>query len=196
MGPKLKCNKVLITDHARGRLRIRAPGLRVSQAQHHIQHAIARAQRRGVETDPGGAVRVKFWDDPGLWAVCYPLFEGGWAAATIKREGWTGDMEEQERYEEQENSNRYLSEEEYQSTQDVLISQASIIAMLPLEKFLYMISHAETVAPFTDPTLYQKVLYGQGADNLQLIKEIASAARRIKAAVERFKVQHEKRTGG
>ena len=85
---------------------------------------------------------------------------------------------------------KLLSKEEYENTQEVLMSQAGMMAMLDLEAFLSTINHAETVAPIVDPTLYQKVLYGRGADNLEAIKEIAAAALKVKAAVERAKERY------
>ncbi len=91
---KLYCNKVLLSDHARGRLRIRAPGMKVKTAQNAIQRKIAAEQRKGVRTDWDGAVQVRFDSRLGLWAVCYALLEGGWGAATIFREGWEDDLEE------------------------------------------------------------------------------------------------------
>lgn len=65
-----------------------------------------------------------------------------------------------------------------------------MISELPLEKFINTLKHAEGVVLFVDPTLYQKVLYGQGADNLQTIKEIAGAALKVKAAVARARKRY------
>ena len=95
---KLKCNQIIISSHAKGRLSTRCPGMKMGTARSKIQHKIAEAQRRGVKTDWDGAVQIKFWKVPALWAICYALLEGGWAVTTIFREGWIDDMEECERY--------------------------------------------------------------------------------------------------
>ena len=95
---KLKCNRIVFTDHASCRLGTRCPGMKLGTARSKIQHKIAEAQRRGVKTDWDGAVQIKFWQVPALWAICYPMLVGGWAVATIFREGWIDDMEECKKY--------------------------------------------------------------------------------------------------
>ena len=42
---------------------------------------------------------------------------------------------------------------------DLLINQAKIIALLPLEDWLKAFERAESIAPIVDPTLYRNYIY-------------------------------------
>ena len=80
---KLKCNQVILSDHAQLRLCERAPKIRPGRARSRIQRRIAEEQRRGIQTDWDGAVHVMF--SAGVWAVCYANAYGGWWVRTIYR---------------------------------------------------------------------------------------------------------------
>ena len=178
-----RAGAVRLSDHAyeRWKLRVAASAKRTSVAAR-IRRRIAAELKLGAEVSRNGALEVEI--RRGIWAICYPSFMGGWVVATIIREGWE-DMEGRARY--GEKRSKLLSKEEYKNTQEVLLGQAGIIAMLDLEGFLRTLHHAEGVAPIIDPTLFLKASYGQGADNLQAIKEIAGAALAMKKAVDKFK---------
>ena len=189
-----RAGAVRLSDHAYERWKLRVGPASKNSVADRIRVRIAAELKNGAEVNRNGALEIEV--RPGVWAVCYPSFMGGWVVATIIREGWNEDMEERARYGGERSA--LLSKEEYKNTQEVLLGQAGIIAMLDLEGFLRTLHHAEDVAPYTDPTLFKKVLYGQGADNLQAIKEIAGAALKMKIAVERFKekfVEREKQYG-
>ena len=178
-----RAGAVRLSDHAYERwgLRVGGNAKRTSVAAR-IRRRIAVELKLGAEVNRNGALEVEI--RRGIWAICYPSFMGGWVVATIIREGWE-DMEERARY--GEKRSKLLSKEEYKNTQEILLGQAGIIAMLDLEGFLRTLHHAEGVAPIIDPTLFLKASYGQGADNLQAIKEIAGAALAMKKAVDKFK---------
>ena len=57
----------------------------------------------------------------------------------------------------------------------LLISQAKIIALLPLEEWLESFSRAETLAPILDPTLYRDYIYDPDQKG-ELIKDLIRAA--------------------
>jgi hypothetical protein len=144
-----------------------------------IRRRIATELKNGAEVNRHGALEIEI--RPKIWAICFPSLLGGWEVATIIREGWNGDMEERAMYGEEDR----LSKEDYEITQNLLLNQASLVAMLPLEKFIRSINYADAAGPIFDPTLYQKVLYGRGADNWETIKDIAAAALELKKAVKR-----------
>ena len=115
---------------------------------------------------------------------------GGWEVITIYPEnGRRENVEEKAGY---ENEDR-LSKEEYEMTQDILLDHARMISLLPLEAFLNSLRHAKEIVPFIDPTLFLKTAYGQGADNIQAISEIAEAALKIKIAVTTYRGKYTKR---
>lgn len=120
---KLKCNNVYLSDHAKLRLRQRAPQMKQRRVWSKIKRKISEAQRRGAKPDWDGAVHVRFEEE--LWAVCYPMLEGGWEVATIIREGRGEDMEERARYGGGEN-NRLESAIEY--LEDAIKESDEIIA--------------------------------------------------------------------
>ena len=95
---KLKCNQIILSSHAQFRLAERAPNIKPYRARSRIQRRITEEQKRGITPDWDGAVQVKFKKFPALWAICYPMLVGGWAVATIFREGWIDDMEECKKY--------------------------------------------------------------------------------------------------
>ncbi len=66
---------------------------------------------------------------------------------------------------------------DYITTQMRLIEIGKIADSLDLDAFLKCISNAETVAPLVDPTLYRKA-----ADNMNAIKQLAEAAKKLKHA--------------
>jgi len=164
-----------------------------------LRHRIPAELKKGARLNESGALKIEVELGSGIWAVCFASYLGGWEVMTVYRgyEGNRGDyekgddeVEEKAEYGNDGEREKLLSKEEYENTQEVLMSQAGMMAMLDLEAFLSTINHAETVAPIVDPTLYQKVLYGRGADNLEAIKEIAAAALKVKAAVERAKERY------
>ena len=78
---KLKCNQVILSEHAAFRLSQRAPKIRPYRARSRIQHRIAEEQKRGIAPDWDGAVHVMF--APGVWAVCHAAICGGWYVKTV-----------------------------------------------------------------------------------------------------------------
>lgn len=63
---------------------------------------------------------------------------------------------------------------------DLLMNNARIIAMLPLEDWILQFAKADAIAPIVDPTLYREYIYsGKG----EIIKSIIEAAIPLKAAV-------------
>jgi hypothetical protein len=63
---------------------------------------------------------------------------------------------------------------------DMLCQEARLIAMMPIEKWLEDLDHAETVGPFIDPTLMRDYLYsGKG----EVLKKVMRAALHLKKAV-------------
>lgn len=63
---------------------------------------------------------------------------------------------------------------------DLLMNQARILAMLPLEDWLEAFDRAEALAPILDPTLYRQYIYsGKG----EIIVSIIKAALQVKKAV-------------
>ncbi len=176
---RLKAGNVKLSTHAYERWQQRvARRTKRKDIVLKIRRRIAVELRAGAKVNNDGSLWIEI--QPGVWAICYPSLMGGWVVATIIREGWNGDMEEQAMY---GGDGDRLSKEEYEATQSLLLNQAGVVAMLPLEKFIRSINYADSVGPILDPTLYQKVLYGRGADNWKTIKEIAEAALELKKAV-------------
>ena len=62
-----------------------------------------------------------------------------------------------------------VSECEYIAIQSQIITIGTLVADLDLNGFLQAISHAETMGPFLDPTLWIR-----GHRNLETIKRLAS----------------------
>ena len=173
---KLKCNQIILSDHAKERLSTRCPGMKLGTARSKIQHKIAEAQRRGVKTDWDGAVHVKFWKVPALWAVCYALLEGGWAVATIFREGWIDDMEECEKY--GIVAEETISDEEYMEIQYMLTAIAQRVNEMNLKGFLGRLNRADSIGAILHPTLYRDAMPG-----LEKIKRLANGARSFQLVV-------------
>lgn len=71
------------------------------------------------------------------------------------------------------------------ATQDgwtILIQQAKVIALLPLEEWLSAFERAETLAPILDPTLYRDYIYDR--DNRgELLKDLIRAALPLKREI-------------
>lgn len=61
-----------------------------------IKHRLDTELRKGAKVNSRGALEVEI--KPGVWAICYPSFMGGWEVATIIREGWDEYMEERAIY--------------------------------------------------------------------------------------------------
>ena len=173
---KLKCNQIIISSHAKGRLSTRCPGMKMGTARSKIQHKIAEAQRRGVKTDWDGAVQIKFWKVPALWAICYALLEGGWAVATIFREGWIDDMEECEKY--GIVAEETISDEEYMEIQYMLTAIAQRVNEMNLKGFLGRLNRADSIGAILHPTLYRDAMPG-----LEKIKRLANGARSFQLVV-------------
>ena len=73
--------RVFVSDHALQRYRERAaPATRRAVRKRVARHLLA-ALRAGLQPDPAGAVHVEIGD--GLWAVCAPMLQGGWAVVTV-----------------------------------------------------------------------------------------------------------------
>ena len=173
---KLKCNRISFTDHAKDRLGTRCPGMKMGTARSKIQHKIAEAQRKGVKTDWDGAVQIRFWRVPVLWAVCYALLEGGWAVATIFREGWIDDMEECEKY--GIKTEEMISDEEYMEIQYMLTAIAQRVNEMNLKGFLDRLNRADSIGAILHPTLYRDAMPG-----LEKIKRLANGARSFQLVV-------------
>ncbi len=49
-----------------------------------------------------------------------------------------------------------ITNEDYQRVQDQILNLAVLIKQMPLKEFIEAADRAETIGPFTDPTLYLK----------------------------------------
>ena len=65
---------------------------------------------------------------------------------------------------------------------ELLIRQASIIYMLPLEEWRDGLNRADTVVPFLDPTLY---LQASRNPKVRFIRDVIDAAIPLKAVIEK-----------
>jgi hypothetical protein len=63
---------------------------------------------------------------------------------------------------------------------EFLMSQGKMIALLPIEKWLEDLEHADVVGPFIDPTLYREYLRS-GRD--KMLKSVLLAGISLKAAI-------------
>ena len=119
-----RAGAIRLSGHAYQRWRLRAGGkaTRGSVAAK-IRGRIATELRLGAEVNRSGGLEIEV--RPGVWAICYPSFMGGWVVATIIREGWEEDMEERAAYGGEE-SNRLESAIEY--FEDVIFESNEIIA--------------------------------------------------------------------
>lgn len=75
-----------------------------------------------------------------------------------------------------------MTDEEYQKTQDEIITIATKIEKLDLTSFLERISKANTLGPILDPTAYRDAF-----DNLRGIEKIARLLVSIKEYVPEFR---------
>ena len=83
-----------------------------------------------------------------------------------------------------------LTPEEYQGVQDQIVLVAQFAACLPIEDLLADLSHAETVGPILDPTLYRKALY---SGKLDAVRRLAEKALALKQEFERQLEEERKR---
>ena len=74
---------------------------------------------------------------------------------------------------------------------DVLLGQAGIISLLPLEDWLVAFERAEAIGPILDPTLYRQYLYDPEKKG-QVIKEIIEAAIPLKQAILKARARYAK----
>lgn len=73
-----------------------------------------------------------------------------------------------------------MTDEEYQFTQNHLMTLAHLSRAVDITGFLERISLAETVGPILDPTLYLKA-----SSNLHNLKRLAQALRPFQAEIQR-----------
>lgn len=71
-----------------------------------------------------------------------------------------------------------MTDDEYERTQTALQSLRAQVEVLDLDGFLARITHAEVLGPVLDPTLYRRA-----ARQLDVVKRIALAAKRLKEVV-------------
>jgi hypothetical protein len=78
--------RVMLSPHAKDRARERI-GERVKMAsvRGKLMQRLPDTLRSGAHTDWDGAVHVRI--ESNIWAVCYPMLEGGWMVSTIYRQG-------------------------------------------------------------------------------------------------------------
>lgn len=72
------------------------------------------------------------------------------------------------------------SKKDLQDGFEMLLGWSRLIAILPLEEWREALDRAESIAPFTDPTLMQKYI---GSDKPKILKSIIDAAIPLKRAV-------------
>jgi hypothetical protein len=73
-----------------------------------------------------------------------------------------------------------MSKDEYQQTQQALITLALLIEGLDLLGFLRAIDRAESIGPILDPSLY-----GRAGDKLADLRKLAAAARAFQIEAKR-----------
>jgi hypothetical protein len=64
---------------------------------------------------------------------------------------------------------------------DFVCHQARLIAMMPIEDWLQILEHAESIAPITDPTLYRQYLYSKKPE---ILKKVLRSALELKRTIE------------
>lgn len=74
---------------------------------------------------------------------------------------------------------------------NILISQARIIAMLPLEEWLQAFERAETLGPILDPTLYRDYIYDPDEKG-ELLKELIRSAIPLKREIRKLQERYSK----
>lgn len=86
----------------------------------------------------------------------------------------------------------YAEKDQYQMTQELIITTCRTIMLLPLVPFVNSINRAETIGPIMDPTLYR-----DGATTLGRIKKLAEALlgaqKKIAAVHEEIKKELEEK---
>ena len=68
---------------------------------------------------------------------------------------------------------------------NILISQAKIIATLPLEEWLEAFERAETLGPILDPTLYREYIYDP-EEKGELLKDLIRSAVPLKREIQKL----------
>lgn len=69
-----------------------------------------------------------------------------------------------------------MNGKDYIMTQVTMVEMSKKISKLDLDSFLRCISNAETIAPITDPTLYNRAI-----DNLRAVRGLAEAFKQVQA---------------
>jgi hypothetical protein len=64
---------------------------------------------------------------------------------------------------------------------ELVCNYSRMIAMLPIDKWIEQLEHAESLGPILDPTLYLEYLY---SDKGKVLKKILHAALELKRVVE------------
>ncbi len=78
--------RVTLSPHAKDRARERiSERVKLASVRGKLMHRLPDTLRGGASTDYDGAVHVRIEDN--IWAVCYPMLEGGWMVSTIYRKG-------------------------------------------------------------------------------------------------------------
>jgi len=77
---------------------------------------------------------------------------------------------------------------------DLLISQAKIIALLPLEEWLEQFERAESLAPILDPTLYRDYIYDP-EEKGGLLKDLIRSAVPLKREILKLQARYRKAAG-
>lgn len=67
-----------------------------------------------------------------------------------------------------EKAARYASKDDYQMTQELVVTTCRTIMLLPLVPFVNSANRAQTIGPIVDPTLYR-----EGGEHLARIKRLA-----------------------
>lgn len=69
---------------------------------------------------------------------------------------------------------------------DIAMHYARVITLLPIDKWLADLEHAESVAPILDPTAYRDYIY---SPNPEIIKKVFRALLEVKRVVEGLQPQ-------
>jgi hypothetical protein len=74
---------------------------------------------------------------------------------------------------------------------NVLIGQAKIIAMLPLEEWISAFERAESLGPILDPTLYRDYIYDP-EEKGELLKDLIRSAIPLKREILKLQERYAK----
>lgn len=69
---------------------------------------------------------------------------------------------------------------DFKSGVEMVMTQGSLIAMFPVEKWLADLERQDTVAPILDPTAYREYLY---SGRREMLLEVLGAAVALKSAI-------------